>query len=56
MVGDSWATDIEGARAAGIRAIWFNPQRRERPEPADVRELESLEPAAHAAAIILGAA
>ena len=24
MVGDSWAADIEGARAAGIRPIWFN--------------------------------
>ncbi|HET7219024.1 MAG TPA: HAD-IA family hydrolase, partial [Vicinamibacterales bacterium] len=25
MIGDSWAADVEGARAAGIRAIWFNP-------------------------------
>ena len=25
MVGDSWAADIAGARAAGIRPIWFNP-------------------------------
>ena len=24
MVGDSWAADVEGARAAGIRPIWFN--------------------------------
>jgi putative hydrolase of the HAD superfamily len=24
MIGDSWAADIEGARAAGIRGIWFN--------------------------------
>ena len=24
MVGDSWANDVEGARAAGIRAVWFN--------------------------------
>lgn len=24
MVGDSWTADVEGARAAGIRAIWFN--------------------------------
>jgi putative hydrolase of the HAD superfamily len=24
MVGDSWAADIAGARAAGIRAIWLN--------------------------------
>lgn len=25
MIGDSWAADVEGARAVGIRAIWFNP-------------------------------
>jgi HAD superfamily hydrolase (TIGR01549 family) len=35
MVGDSWAADIEGARAAGIRAVWFTPRcqavNRERP-------------------------
>ena len=24
MIGDSWPADIEGARAAGVRAIWFN--------------------------------
>jgi putative hydrolase of the HAD superfamily len=24
MIGDAWATDIVGARAAGIRPIWFN--------------------------------
>jgi HAD superfamily hydrolase (TIGR01509 family) len=25
-VGDSWAADVVGARAAGLRAIWFGPQ------------------------------
>jgi putative hydrolase of the HAD superfamily len=45
MVGDSWAADIAGARAAGIRAVWFNPLGTPRPEPAaDVLELRSLEP------------
>jgi FMN phosphatase YigB (HAD superfamily) len=24
MIGDSWTADVEGARSAGIRAIWFN--------------------------------
>ena len=24
MIGDAWETDITGARAAGIRPIWFN--------------------------------
>lgn len=26
MIGDSWEADIEGARRAGMSAIWFNPQ------------------------------
>ena len=25
-IGDSWAADVEGARAAGWRAIWFGPK------------------------------
>jgi putative hydrolase of the HAD superfamily len=25
MVGDSWAADVAGARAAGIAPVWFNP-------------------------------
>lgn len=33
MVGDSWRGDVEGARAAGLRAVWFNPARR--PAPGD---------------------
>jgi putative hydrolase of the HAD superfamily len=24
MIGDAWHTDIDGARAAGIRAVWLN--------------------------------
>ena len=45
MVGDSWAADIAGARAAGIRAVWFNPRRLplppgERPVP----QIASLDP------------
>jgi YjjG family noncanonical pyrimidine nucleotidase len=46
MVGDSWANDIVGAHNAGIRAVWFNPERRPRPaEPRDVPEIHALEPA-----------
>ncbi len=55
MIGDAWRTDIAGARAAGIAAIWFNPQRRPRPEPwPDVREIRSLEPASAVLATIFG--
>jgi putative hydrolase of the HAD superfamily len=53
MVGDSWAADVIGARAAGIRAIWFNPQYLPSPEPdAGVAELHSLEPVDRALATI----
>src|SRR5262245_3349596 len=24
MLGDAWSTDIEGARSAGVRAVWLN--------------------------------
>jgi putative hydrolase of the HAD superfamily len=45
MIGDSWANDIRGARAAGLRCIWFNPDARPIPETANnVRELRSFEP------------
>lgn len=55
MIGDAWRTDIAGARAAGIRAIWFNAQRRPRPEPwPDVDEIASLEPAAAVLAAVFG--
>ena len=56
MVGDSWANDVAGAHALGIRAIWFNPDRAPRPAvPAGVEELHSLVPAAEVAALLLGA-
>ncbi|HYT66411.1 MAG TPA: HAD-IA family hydrolase [Vicinamibacterales bacterium] len=54
MIGDSWANDIVGARNAEIPAIWFNPERKTRPEPlANVREIHSLTPAADIARIVL---
>jgi HAD superfamily hydrolase (TIGR01549 family) len=44
MVGDSWAADIAGARAAGIRAIWFNPLGLPLPEGAPpIAQLRSLD-------------
>ena len=56
MVGDSWANDVAGAHALGIRAIWFNPDRAGRPAlPAGIEELHSLTPAARVSALLLGA-
>jgi len=43
MIGDAWATDIVGARAAGIRPVWFN--RFGAPSPdRSVTEVRSLAP------------
>lgn len=54
MVGDSWAADVAGAQAAGLSAIWFNPQRLPRPAgAAPVREIHALEPADRIAEAIL---
>jgi HAD superfamily hydrolase (TIGR01549 family) len=44
MIGDGWQTDIEGARAAGIRPIWFNRSGDAPPEAVSVTELRALEP------------
>jgi HAD superfamily hydrolase (TIGR01549 family) len=45
MIGDSWTADIEGARAAGIRPIWFNRARRPAPRPSPgVCEVFTLAP------------
>jgi putative hydrolase of the HAD superfamily len=43
MIGDSWINDIEGARRAGIPAIWFNRDGTPSPDP-NVPTLHSLEP------------
>ena len=55
MVGDSWASDVVGATAAGIRAVWFNPRATPRPagDARTVRELRSWEPPETAADLIL---
>jgi HAD superfamily hydrolase (TIGR01549 family) len=52
MLGDAWATDIEGARRIGLRAVWLNRFGLTSPDKS-VPELAGLEPAAHAARTIL---
>jgi putative hydrolase of the HAD superfamily len=44
MLGDAWETDIVGARAAGIRPIWFNRLGATSPD-GSVTEVRSLAPA-----------
>ena len=53
MVGDSWTNDIEGARAAGIRAVWFSRSGAASPLP-DVRTIYRLEPTEEVLRTILG--
>jgi FMN phosphatase YigB (HAD superfamily) len=40
MVGDSWPNDMAGARAAGLRTVWFNPSRARRPHGAAAPDAE----------------
>ena len=57
MVGDSWALDIVGATNAGIRAIWFNPDRKPVPEaPAGVSAIHALTPPEDILPLLLDAA
>ena len=54
MVGDSWAADILGAQAAGIRAVWFNPARLPKPDSTrGVDEIHALEPVASVLRVLL---
>jgi putative hydrolase of the HAD superfamily len=43
MIGDGWASDIEGAVQYGIDACWYNPGRKPRPAGGEItREIASL--------------
>lgn len=53
MLGDAWQSDVAGARAAGIRAVWFNRFGSPSPDPS-VPELQTLDPATDALRVILG--
>jgi putative hydrolase of the HAD superfamily len=49
MLGDSWLTDVAGARALGVRAVWLNRAGGVAPDcsaSATVAEIRSLEPLA----------
>jgi putative hydrolase of the HAD superfamily len=52
MLGDAWGTDIEGARRAGLRAIWLNRTGAINPDPS-VAEIGSLEPIDRVLGLIL---
>jgi HAD superfamily hydrolase (TIGR01549 family) len=54
MIGDSWANDIEGARRAGIPAVWFNRTETPSPDP-NVPTIHRLEPAEAVLRVIFAA-
>jgi HAD superfamily hydrolase (TIGR01549 family) len=57
MVGDSWTADVEGALAAGIRAVWFNRVGQAPPHAATaagVAAIAAFEPIGAAMETILG--
>ena len=57
MLGDSWSTDVAGARAAGVRAVWLNRAGAVAPDStagARVSEIHSLEPLADVWSVLVG--
>jgi HAD superfamily hydrolase (TIGR01509 family) len=54
VVGDSWSSDVLGAAAAGIRAVWFNRQGVTSPDATLATEIPALEPTEPVARVILG--
>ena len=56
MIGDSWGSDVLGARAAGVRAVWLNRAGRNCPAPAACTEIKSLLPTESVLELLLGVA
>jgi len=55
MLGDSWGSDVLGARGAGIRAVWLNRARLPCPGPNLCAEIQSLLPTESVLEILFGA-
>lgn len=53
MIGDSWSSDIVGATALGIPAIWLNRYETQCPDASLATEIKSLEPVDEIADLIL---
>lgn len=56
MVGDSWTSDVLGARGLGVRPVWFNRFRFPSPGGELVDELASFLPSSEATGVLLGTA
>ena len=44
MIGDSWANDVLGSQAAGIRAVWFNRRGTSCPDQTMASEITAFSP------------
>ena len=51
MLGDAWVADVQGAKAAGVTPVWFNPTGRKSPD-SRVAEITSLAPASESIAVL----
>jgi HAD superfamily hydrolase (TIGR01549 family) len=56
MVGDSWTSDVMGARSVGMRAVWFNPYNEVCLDPLIAPEIKSWEPLDEIVSLLLGVA
>jgi putative hydrolase of the HAD superfamily len=56
MLGDSWGSDVLGARAAGVRAVWLNRTGLPCPGPGLCAEIQSLLPTESVLELLFGAA
>jgi len=54
MIGDSWRSDVTGARNVGIRPVWFNRFHLTPPDPWPVRQIDSFQSPALAEAVLAG--
>jgi len=54
MIGDSWRSDIVGARNAGIRPVWFNRFHLSPPDPWPVPQVDSFRSPARTEAVLAG--
>lgn len=54
MVGDSWTSDVMGARSVGMRAVWFNPYNEVCLDPMIAPEIKSWEPLDEIMSLLLG--
>jgi HAD superfamily hydrolase (TIGR01549 family) len=54
MVGDSWTSDVLGARRLGIPAVWLNRTGARCPDRSVAREIRSLRPADRTSRAIAG--